>query len=169
MRENMLEYTIKQLKSDNIDDLMLLEEKCFNGDLLEDRDSFLYATNIYPKGAVLLYVGDSIAGSLFFHPYMEGVIQDINSINSILTGNENCMYLHSFSIHPSFRGKGLTHILFDHFNQVSLNDGYFIQALVAVQNSELFWMRYGFNSVKQLYYGNSLSTYMTRKTNGSSK
>ena len=161
----MLEHTIKQLDNNNIEDLMLLEKECFTESLEEDRNSFLHAADIYPKGSVLLYIKGKIAGSLFFHPYMEGVIKDINSNNFVLSGKENCMYLYSFSIHSDFKGKGLTHILFDHFNKVSLEEGYNVQALIAIQNSERFWMRYGFNPVRQVFYDNSLSTYMTRETN----
>ena len=160
----MLEHTIKQLNRNNIEDLMLLEKKCFSESLAEGKDSFFHAAEIYPKGSVLLYIKDKIAGALFFHPYFEGKVQKIKSTGITLTGEENCMYLHSFSIHPDFRGKGLTQILFDHFNNVSLEEGYKIQALMAVQGSEEFWVRYGFESVRQLVYGDALSTYMIRKT-----
>jgi GNAT superfamily N-acetyltransferase len=160
----MFDYTIEQLSKDNIEDLMLLEKECFSENLTEDKESFLSVSKKYPKGGVLLYCGEKIVGSLFFHPYMEGMIHDLNSKSIKITGNENCMYLHSFSIHPDFRGKGLAHILFDHFNKISLEEGYDLQALVAVQHSERFWMRYGFMAVKKFCYDNTLSTYMTRET-----
>lgn len=160
----MPDYTIKQLSKDNIDDLMLLEKECFSENLAEEKDSFLRVGKKYPKGSVLLYCGEKIAGYLFFHPYIEGMIHELNATSIKLSGKENCMYLHSFSIHPEFRGKGLTHILFDHFNKVSLEEGYEVQALVAEQHSERFWMRYNFVPVKKICYGNTLSTYMTKKT-----
>ncbi len=80
----------------------------------------------------------------------------------IITGEENCMYLHSFSVHPKYRGQGVTHILFDFFDKISKDDGYDVQSLVAVQNSERFWMKYGFESVRQISYGNAQAVYMTR-------
>ena len=160
----MIDFKIKQLDKSNIEDLMLLEKECFSGDLTETKETFLNAAKNYPKGALLLYCGEKIAGSLFFHPYIEGKVHELNSAGIKFSGKEDCMYLHSFSIHPDFKGKGLAHILFDYFNKVSLEDGYSVQALVAVQSSERFWMRYGFESVKQICYGNTLSTYMTKKT-----
>ena len=160
----MLDYTIKQLNKNNIGDLMLLEKECFSGELTETKETFLDAAKNYPKGALLLYCGKRIAGSLFFHPYAEGKVHELNSAGIKFSGKENCMYLHSFSIHPDFRGKGLAHILLEYFNNVSLEEGYDLQALVAVQSSERFWMEYGFDSVKQICYGNTLSTYMIRKT-----
>ncbi len=65
----MLNYTIIQLNDDNIEDLMLLENKCFAESLYEEKDSFLHAAAIYPKGSLLLYVDGKVVGSLFFHPY----------------------------------------------------------------------------------------------------
>ena len=160
----MLNYEFKQLNKDNIEDLMILERHSFSEGLGESEDSFLQSAEVYPKGSLLLYIDNEIAGSIFFHPYLLGEIQEIKSCVSKLTGKENCMYLHSFSIHPQFRGKGLAHILFDYFEKISKEEGYDVQALVAVQNSERFWKKYGFEPVRQISYGNAPAVYMTRKT-----
>ena len=160
----MSDYKIEQLNANNIDDLMQLEKECFFGDLAEPKEPFLVIAKKYPKGALLLYCGEEIVGSLFFYPYFEGKVNDFDSAEINDSGDEDCMYLHSFSIHPDFRGKGLAHLLFDHFDKVSLEEGYDLQALAATQSSERFWMRYDFRPVRQICHGNTLSTYMTRKT-----
>jgi ribosomal protein S18 acetylase RimI-like enzyme len=160
----MPDYKIEPLTKHNIEDLILFDKECFTENFAEDKESILNAARNYPKGSLLLYCGEKIVGSLFFHPYVEGQVHELNSPKTNFSGNENCMYLHSFSIHPDFRGKGLTHILFDHFNEVSLAEGYDLQALVAVQNSKRFWMRYGFKPIREINYSNAPSTYMTRKT-----
>lgn len=150
------------LNKNNIEDLMLLEKKCFNESLKESREAFLNIAEIFPKGAVLLYSDNRIIGTLFFHPCIKDSTRKLKNDKFTLEGNEDCMYLHSFSIHPDFTGKGLAHILFDYFNSVTSEEKITQQSLVAVQNSENFWMRYGFKPRKQIQYGNSQATYMTR-------
>jgi GNAT superfamily N-acetyltransferase len=160
-----LNYLIKQLNSQNIDALMQLEEGCFSDDLNRDKDSYIQVAMVYPKGAALLYIFEMLVGSLFFYPTIEGEVKDINLKGMSLTGDENCMYLYSLSIHPGFRGRGLSKILLDHYNRVSIQEGYNAQALVAIENSAEFWMKYGFKPVRQFMYCKAWSNYMIKKTN----
>jgi ribosomal protein S18 acetylase RimI-like enzyme len=58
---------------------------------------------------------------------------------------------------------GLTRMLMESVDHETRRGGFEVQCLVAVQNSQDFWKKYGFKIVRMVEcYGESLAYYMKR-------
>ena len=72
------------------------------------------------------------------------------------------MYLHDIAVHPRYRGMGLTRMLMERVDHETRREGFGVQCLVAVQNSQEFWRKHGFKIVRMIKsYGES-PAYMKR-------
>jgi ribosomal protein S18 acetylase RimI-like enzyme len=120
---------------------------------------------VYPQGCWGIKNEGVLEGYIFFHPYYEGMIKPLDHI-LILNGSENCMYLHDIAIKPLYRGLQHSKKLLEKFNMETTRQGFTIQCLVAVQNSHDFWMKYGFNTVREIEnYGEGPAFFMKKVWN----
>jgi len=117
---------------------------------------------VYPQGCLGVSVGGMLAGYVFFHPYRDDAVKPLN-LSLVLNGTENCMYLHDIAVHHRYRGMGLARMLMERIDHETRSGGFEIQCLVAVQNSQDFWRKFGFKIVRMAEgYGESLVYYMKR-------
>ena len=117
---------------------------------------------VYPQGCLGVSVGGMLAAYVFFHPYRDDVVKPLD-LSLVLDGAEDCMYLHDIAVHHRYRGMGLARMLMERIDHETRSGGFEIQCLVAVQNSQDFWRKFGFKIVRMVGgYGESLVYYMKR-------
>jgi GNAT superfamily N-acetyltransferase len=117
----------------------------------------------YPKGCIGAFIGNQLAGYVFFHPYFEDRVKVLDSALE-LSGDEDCMYLHDIAVRKKHRGSGLSGFLLEEFNQNTVNKAFNVQCLVSVKSSRSFWERHGFKKVKKITgYGEGDAYYMKRR------
>ncbi|MDR1089495.1 MAG: GNAT family N-acetyltransferase [Prevotella sp.] len=143
---------INPLLEAHIPEMMDIQKICFQEAYCES--VFVYDTlvKVFPDGAWGAFYRDRMIGYIFFHPYKNQMVKPLDS-GLVLTGDEDCMYLHEIAILPQYRAQGITGRLIDVFDKVSgqyrLND----QSLVSVQGSMEFWKKKGFELVRRISEG----------------
>jgi ribosomal protein S18 acetylase RimI-like enzyme len=117
---------------------------------------------VHPQGCLGVSVGGILAAYVFFHPYHDDVVKPLD-LMLVLSGTEDCIYLHDIAVHHRYRGMGLARMLMESVDHETRRGGFEVQCLVAVQNSQDFWKKYGFKIVRIVEgYGESLAYYMKR-------
>ena len=158
---NKKKYLVRQIVKEDLKQLLELQRVCYVKNYWEDQSVFEKMLLVFPEGAFLILDKDKLIGYIFFHPYTFGKIKSLNN-SLMLLGDENCLYIHDLCIHPNYRGLGLTKLFLDLFNQKTHFYKYNYQALVAVQGSEKFWRKFGFQISKKIKYRDKDAYYLTK-------
>jgi GNAT superfamily N-acetyltransferase len=150
------------ITAEKIDLVLGIQRDSYRIEYHESEDTLKKIINVYPKGCLAIYVQGLIGGYVFFHPYHADKIKPLN-FNLVLDGTEDCMYIHDMAVYSKYRGLGLTRIMMDEVDYETRNTGFVLQCLVAVQESEDFWRKFGFRIVNKLEkYGLGSAYYMKR-------
>lgn len=101
--------------------------------------------SLFPKGCFTLKEADaSIVGYCISHPWAEGAPPALDTFLETLTKNPSSYFVHDLALDPSVQRRNLAGALVP--NIVSIAKGIAVPriALVAVNGSEPFWSRMGF-------------------------
>jgi ribosomal protein S18 acetylase RimI-like enzyme len=154
--------TINRITLTEIASVLEIQRDCYGEGYIEDSRTFTRMITAYPQGCLGATVGGILAAYAFFHPYRDNVVKPLD-LALVLNGTEDCMYLHDIAVHHRYRGKGLARMLMERVDHETRGGGFEVQCLVAVQNSQEFWRKHGFNKVRMIEsYGESPAYYMKR-------
>jgi ribosomal protein S18 acetylase RimI-like enzyme len=153
---------VNRIKLEEIDFVLKIQKNSYIDKYLEKSHTFNRMITLYPKGCLGVCVVRILAAYIFFHPYRENQVKPLD-LSLVLDGNEDCMYLHDIAVHHNYRGKGLSKILLERFDQETIRGGFNVQCLVAVQSSEDFWEKHGFKKEFIIEnYGGAQAYYMKK-------
>ena len=148
--ENQLH--IRQLSETNLPEMMEIQKDCFLEIYREDVFVYDNLLTVFPDGAWGAFLDDKLVSYIFFHPYKTQTPKPLNS-ELVLTGNEDCMYLHEIAVLPQYRLYGITNWLMSEFDDISKLCQMKYQSLVSVQNSMEFWKKKGFSVIGKVDEG----------------
>lgn len=103
-------------------------------------------------------VGSYVVGYLLAVPMRSWEVPPV-SVEYTPAPDANCLYLNTLCVMERFRGNGVGRRLLES----ALQSRYDILSLVALNNTEHFWRRYGFEPLRQLNYFNQTGVHMERK------
>jgi N-acetylglutamate synthase-like GNAT family acetyltransferase len=156
---------VRNLVSDDISTLLRLEKESYLPELLETKRGFLRKIEIFPQGCLCCEEEGQIHAFAISHPWHGEKEVEIDAYKQVIPDLPDCYYIHDLVVEHKYRGKGLAELLVKQLVEVSRGKGISKLVLVAVQNSEPFWARYGFQPVRKLNYGlNFPATYMCSVT-----
>ena len=151
---------IKQLSTHQLDAVVGVQERCYTSDLLENRMCFFHKMEIFPNGCIGAFLDGELVGYAFFHPWISNRPVPLNDTTYLIPGNSNCMYIHDVAVLPDRRDQKCAAKLFQQVVETGQKLSLHNFALVAVQQSESYWKRWGFVENKKMTYGESAATYM---------
>lgn len=116
-----------------------------------------------------------MCGYILAQPFDRGVINDVSDVTELAkwleakkkSGNhtpsdDECIYIHEISIHPDFRGQGLTRPLVEFTEKLARQHGYRWMSLVALETALPFWKRTGYTLVRKVDYEGHTCYYMEK-------
>lgn len=157
----MTTSNIRLLQPSDVSAVLQIQAACYSADLLEREDCFLHKMRVFPKGCLGEYIENNPVAYLFVHPWMLDKPMPLDDTSYEIPPSPDCMYFHDVSVMPFFRGKSCARQLVDAALKVAEGMNLKKYALVAVQNSEEFWERWGFKKSHTMKYGQQSATYMT--------
>jgi ribosomal protein S18 acetylase RimI-like enzyme len=171
--DNILSVELIPMTREYVSDIVYIQKQSYSKVYHESIDAFLNMIDSFSSGCYLLQVtvkdnnGEGtnrkeIAGYIISHPYVRGQIQKLNSGSLTITGKEDCWYIHDCCLALKFQRKGLSKIMIQNVEQMTLSKGLDTICLVSVQNTFKFWERLGFKIKKELFYGD-LPSYLMEK------
>ncbi|GHV82169.1 N-acetyltransferase GCN5 [Spirochaetia bacterium] len=102
----------------DIENIMKLEEKCFNKYTQEKKEVYLERIEVFPDGFIILELDDQFVGAVSSEiwQYVSVVNRDIftlgHSIKKQIKLNGNELYISSIGILPEYRSQGFGEALF---------------------------------------------------------
>ena len=157
--ENIL---FKQLTKIHLKQIIEIQNECFQKFHEENINVYNAFLNVFPDGAWGAFYEEKLVGQIFFHPYKNQTEKPLNT-ELVITGEEDCMYLHEIAILPQYRSYGISTSLLNIFNEISIKYEVKYQSLVSVENSAEFWKKKGFSIVKKADENNYLDGYLMTK------
>ncbi|VVE58846.1 GNAT family N-acetyltransferase [Pandoraea iniqua] len=85
-----------------------------------------------------------VAGYLFTHPWQLAAPPPLDTVLDALPDAPDCWYVHDMALAPRTRGAGVAARLYDAALTSAQTLGLAASALVAVQQSQGFWARFGY-------------------------
>ena len=153
--------SVVRLEADDISDVLSVQEECYRSELIESAASFHRKLVLFPEGCFGVRDQGRLTAYIFGHPWKLGQSVPLDSSSYALPEDADCMYVHDLAVAPETRGSGIAAQLIQALISVSAAKGLNAFALVAVQNSEAYWKRWGFSVDHGLEYGTGLAaSYM---------
>lgn len=115
-----------------------------------------------------------MAGYILLQPFYRGAVNDVNDVKEFskwiaerdhLPRTEtDCIYVHEISVHPDFRGQGLTMPLTQYAETLARGDNFKWLSLVALGPALGFWKRTGYTLEREIDYAGHACYYMEKES-----
>ena len=164
MSQQQQKYTWVPMTTNHLTTVLDIADVCYP-DYPEEMAIFEDKLSKFPAGCFVLQAqpsesgatGGEIVGYAFSHPWYHSSAPSLNKVlpNEVSTltptTNPNAMYyLHDCAIHPKARGTGGPTTLVPMLDQIAVASNFPYIALIAVNNSQAFWEKQGFQVVDKL-------------------
>ena len=153
---------IKIIPESDLPRVVAVQRDSYPQELWEDAAIFREKQRVFPEGALGWYEGGVLQAYLFVHPWHKGETAPLFTENMSLPEQPDCLYLHDLAIAPAARGKGAARALVTAAFALAEQNGLQYFSLVAVQNSESFWQKFGFTPYKTLTYSGVSAVHMVK-------
>ena len=151
----MPHISLRLMREDDIPAVSDIGARSYKPSFYESDESFLSKWQGFPKGCYVIAVRGKVVGYAITFPYYKGEVFPLNhNYTPFLYANAH--YFHDICVCPGYRNQGYAGLL---VNKV-WNSSVLPKCLVAVNNSEEFWERYGFKETRKVKYGKSKASYM---------
>jgi len=150
---------LKKLDKKHLKQIIEIQQKCFHEFHEESINVYNNFISVFPDGAWGAFYDDKMVGQILFHPYKSQTEKPLNT-KLVITGEEDCMYLHEIAILPEYRSYGISTSLLRIFNEISKKYSKLNQSLVSVENSLEFWKKKGFTIIKKADENNYFDGYL---------
>jgi len=154
----------RKMQRDDLASVCRIAAAC-HPDFPEDSRVLAEKQRLAPEFCFVLADGRQITGYLLAHPWRLGEIPALDHLLEKIPADADCLYLHDLALLPQVRGGGYAAQVL----ALLAGSSYKKLALVAVNDSEIFWQKQGFITVrpteimaKKLKAYNDNALYMTK-------
>ncbi len=138
--------TIRPLLTSDLPDIVRVDRESYVPDFRESETAFLSKMALFRAGSLGCFEGSELCAYVFALPVRGDAVIGVAQVLDALPDGPDTMYVHDMVVAPAHRGRGLASLLLARIADVAGQLGLERFALVAVQGSETFWQRFGFES-----------------------
>jgi ribosomal protein S18 acetylase RimI-like enzyme len=150
------------MRIDDLRDVYAVQQYGFDEEYWEPIETFRQILEAYPDGSFVAELNNKIVAYTISQPADEDR-EDLDSGLWDVRGDEECLYLHDMCLTIQARGKGIAQELFANV-KLHAEDRKFKKIIgIAVQDSEKFWEKMGFNMGREYRYLGHSGTFMYQK------
>lgn len=153
---------IKTIPESDLLRVIAVQRQSYPPELWEDEPVFRDKRRLFPEGALGWYQDGVLQAYFFVHPWRKNKTAPLFTDTMSLPENPDCLYFHDLAISPAARGKGAGRSLVEAAFALAEQNGLKHFSLVAVQNSESFWQKFGFTPYKTLTYSGVPAVHMVK-------
>lgn len=93
---------------DDLDEVLAIQSASYVDAICESREAFEDKLKVFPSGCKVIGEGDEVHGYLICHPWSNGTIPPVKSVDFSLPEVCNVLHIHDVAVLPSTRGGGMT-------------------------------------------------------------
>jgi GNAT superfamily N-acetyltransferase len=154
--------TVRLAGSEDLPGIMRLQLASYEASLREPASLFEEIIRASPDSCFASEHEGAMDGYLLTHPIPHGFV-NFGGGPPPLSGFETELYLHDMCVSPSYRNRGVGRRLFEALNAYLESERFTKITAVAVQDSEKFWQKCGFEiGVSYSYPGGAHGYVITR-------
>lgn len=136
------------MQAADLDAMLEIQAQTYQPYFHEARACFAEKLRLYPQGCWVVWLNRRPAAYLISHPWSQDQIVALHASLQQLPQNPDCYYIHDLSVSPDFHGQGLGRIMAEKATECALKIGVKTIVLVAVQSSQPFWNKFGFQPLE---------------------
>lgn len=125
----------------------------------EDDAVFAERLRLYAEGCLVLAQGPDIAGYVVSHPWLALQPPPLNSLLGNLPASPSTFYIHDLALEHQARASGAAARIVEALGRQARRMAAPTMSLIAVNGSEGFWRRRGFQVVEQPVLASKLRSY----------
>ena len=153
---------IRRAATEDLPDIMGLQLESYEASLQEPASLFESIIDASPGTCLAAEREGALAGYLLAHPITDE-FTNFGGGPPPLSGSETALYLHDMCVGLAHRHEGIGRLLFDALNAHLVAEDFRTITAVAVQDSERFWERCGFEiAAPYVYPGGAAGHIITR-------
>lgn len=145
---------IRNISQNDISDVLYIQKSVYSSLLVETPESIQSKISTSPETCFLKISNNQIIAYCLAYPYAKYNIPSLNSLLNDLPLSTN-LFLHDLAVLPHYSGKGIASKILSHLFAVIPKMGFTSITLVAVQNSQSFWKKFGFRVAEGNYQHSS--------------
>lgn len=155
---------LRRLSDGDLPEVLRVQEVAYAATLNEPGEAFAAKIGVFPAGAIGCFEGADMIGYVFSVPWTLGEVMPLHHAPLLPRRGADCLYVHDMAVQPDRRGRGVAVRLLEALTEVALKEGLRHLALTAVQGSEGFWARLGFQEERRFEYAPGVpASYMVAK------
>jgi GNAT superfamily N-acetyltransferase len=139
----MSSILIKSMQPSDVQTVFLIQTSCYQAAFHESVAVIAERLGQSPHTAWVAWMGQHAVGYLVAYPSVLGVPSPLGA-GFAVSAQPSCLYIHDLAVAPSAAGCGVAAQLIEHALQYARRQGWHSSALVAVQHSQAFWQKYGY-------------------------
>lgn len=166
-----MSFNIRLARARDVPEILRIQALCYNSIEPEKAQAYHNKLEQAPDCAFVIVDRQQLLAYLFSVPVMLDNPPGLDSHHYCVPQHADCLYLHDLAIDPAARGSGLSKPLLQRY--FSKAEALQVQhlSLIAIQQSEAFWQRYGFHTrhaisqdqqLQQKLRSYGQATYMTQ-------
>lgn len=149
-RDNAHDYpfVLRPMRINDLVSVLHIQSCCYDQSKQESEASFLSKLQASPSTCLIAEQNGHNVSYLIALPSDSALPPPLHAPNYTPPQRPDCLYLHDLAIHPAARGTGIATALIHLFFQRAQEAGLRHASLTAVNNSQSFWARYGFQPIE---------------------
>jgi ribosomal protein S18 acetylase RimI-like enzyme len=154
---------LRRAETKDLPGIMRLQLESYEASLLEPQSLFETIIAASPDTCLAAEHQRVIAGYLLAHPITDD-FKGFGNGPPPLSGSETVLYLHDMCVSPAHRNQGIGRLLFDALSAHLASERFTSITAVAVQGSESFWRKRGFEIGAPYAYPGGAAGHIITKT-----
>jgi GNAT superfamily N-acetyltransferase len=138
---------IREMTVQDLAEVDRIQRGVYDPSLLETVAVLEDKIRYFPQGCWLCKADAGVVGYMFSHPSSLSAPPALKTFFSPNVYETDCYFIHDIAVQRSCWRKGIGTLLFEQALRIALEHGFPTMALVAVQNSQRYWQRFGFQPI----------------------
>lgn len=132
-----------------VSELLELQQEVYRAELREGATSFSAKLEAARRFSFLLREGSELKAYLITLPCSQGDLPSLDADTATIPSQPDTLYIHDLAVSKTVRGRGYGVKLVEHALCLGGDCNLKTACLVAVQQSEAFWAKFGFQVVNE--------------------
>ena len=138
---------IRKILDSDLKDILNIQSRVYSENLVESPESVISKFRVSSDTCFVHMTNEKINSYCLAYPYPKLTPPPLNNLLNEITLSKN-IFLHDLSVTPEFAGNGIARKMLSKLFEICFSQNFNSITLMAVQNSETFWQKFGFKIIK---------------------
>ena len=143
---------LRQLALADIPEMLEVQREAYEPSLQEPASSFEEKLTLFSRGAVGVILDGRLVAYVVTLAWRGSSVVPLSKAIGELPPEPDTLFIHDLASSPAHRGKGIARVLVERVFAIAAELNIKKFSLVAVQGSEPFWARFGFQPAEAFIY-----------------